>query len=74
MRRVRGALIVGDFGRLWMRRVNVGISGRLLIVGGFRSGLDETVGILIAVKGVWDFGRVWMRRVSVGIIETERCI
>ena len=55
-------------------RVNVGISGRLLIVGGFRRGLDETVGILIAVKGVWDFGRVWMRRVNVGIIETERCI
>lgn len=73
----RGSLIVGKEvcggGRVWMR-VNVGISGRLLIVGGFRRGLDETVGILIAVKGVWDFGRVWMRRVNVGIIETERCI
>ena len=43
------------------------------VCGGLKV-LDETVGILIAVKGVWDFGRVWMRRVSVGIIETERCI
>ena len=25
--------------------------------------MRESVGILIAVKGVWDFGRVWMRRV-----------
>ena len=44
MRRVRGALIVGKEvfggGRLWMRRENVGISGRLLIVGGFRKSLD----------------------------------
>ena len=39
MGRVRGLLIVGKevwgIGRIWMRRVNVGISGRLLIVGDF---------------------------------------
>ena len=39
MRRVRGALIVGKEvfggGRLWMRRENVGISGRLLIAWDF---------------------------------------
>ena len=59
MRRVRGALIVGDFrkivdcgdfGRLWMGRVR---------------------GLLIVGKDVWDLGGVWMQWES-GLLIVER--